>query len=168
MLSDEYIPGLAPGESERMQKKCLERRAQKGDKYAIASLGNSLMNGYRPFEEDKERAILCFEQIVGKEEGNSTLDHNLDLALLYIELRKTEKYDQLIPCLQRAAQFHNTEYYKGWIDHTYGVIYRDALSVQKDLSKAHDYFLSALEKGFEPAKEDLSHFKKGFFGWKLV
>lgn len=168
LLSDEYIPGLAPGESERMQKKCLERRAQKGDKYAIASLGNSLMNGYRPFEEDKERAILCFEQIVGKEEGNSTLDHNLDLALLYIELRKTEKYDQLIPCLQRAAQFHNTEYYKGWIDHTYGVIYRDALSVQKDLSKAHDYFLSALEKGFEPAKEDLSHFKKGFFGWKLV
>ena len=168
LLSDEYIPGLEPGESEHMQKYCLERRAQKGDKHAISTLGNSLMNGYRPFDEDKERAIQCFEQLAGNEGNDSFLDHNLDLALLYIELRKTNKYNQLIPCLQRAAQAHNTDYYKGWIDHTYGVIYRDALGVQKDLSKAHDYFLSALEKGYEPAKEDLSHFKKGIFGWKLV
>lgn len=168
LLSDEYIPGLQPGESEQMQRYCLERRAQQGDKHAIGTLGNSLMNGYRPFDEDKERAIQCFEQLAGNEGNDSFLDHNLDLALLYIELRKTNKYNQLIPCLQRAAQFHNTDYYKGWIDHTYGVIYRDALGVQKDLSKAHEYFLSAMEKGYEPAKEDLSHFKKGIFGWKLV
>lgn len=165
LLDDEYIPSLQPGESDRLRKYCLERRAQKGDSWAISRLGTALMNGYSPFKEDKERAIQCFEQLIGDENN----DHSLDLVDLYIELRKTNKYSQIVPCLERAEKkYENSDYFLGLINYKYGMIYRDGIGVSRNLELAHNYFLKSHAKGYNDAKEALEHFKKGIFGWKLV
>lgn len=165
LLDDEYIHGLSYEEKERLQRYCTERRAQKGDIYAISQLGTAYMNGYRPFEEDKEKAIQLFETTL----GDSHVDHSVDLVRLYIELQKVSKYNQIVPLLNKAkTKYAGSDYLLGMVEHLFGIIYRDGIGVNRDLGTAHGYFLSASNKGYTPANEDLKHFKKGLFGWKLI
>lgn len=123
------------------------------------------MNGYRPFEEDKEKAIQLFEMTV----NDSHVDHSVDLVRLYIELQKVSKYNQIVPLLNKAKnKYAGSDYLLGMVEHLFGIIHRDGIGVNRDLGTAHGYFLSASNKGYTPADEDLKHFKKGLFGWKLI
>lgn len=169
LLDDEYI-GISPEESDQTIRLCRERTAAKGDKNSISRLATALMNGYRPFEEDKERAALLFEQIV---DDNRFYDKGVELARIYIELGRTDKIERILTCLNHAFENYSGDnqsarWLQGSIETIYGTIYRDGFGVKRDLARAHDYFQSAKDKGYESAEKELAHFKKGLFGWKLV
>lgn len=70
--------------------------------------------------------------------------------------------------LSLAQETATTDFYIGEIELCYGKMNKDGLGIPQNLEEAYKHFTVAASKGNTEAEEELKHFKKGLFGWKLI
>ena len=81
---------------------------------------------------------------------------------------ETANYKLAHRYLSLAQEKTTIDYYLGEIELCYGRMNKDGLGIPKNLEEAYKHFTIAASKGNTEATEELKHFNKGLFGWKLI
>lgn len=164
LLDDEYIYGLSIEERDYQRIHWLEKAVEAGDEWCAITLGRRYENGYSPVQKDVAKAIYYYQFAADKNNDSAYLP----LGKLYMEPGLTANYKLAHRYLTMAKDFVYTDYFMGEIEFHLGKMAKDGLGRPQNLEEARTHYTNALSKGYTPAEEELKHFKKGFFGWKLV
>lgn len=164
LLDDEFITGMSYQERDQKKIYFLTKAAESGDGWAAIDLGRKYANGYSPLERDVEKAIYYY-QIAADQNIDSSY---LPLGELYMEKSSKTDYGLAYRYLIMAKDHQYTDYFLGEIEYCFGKMSRDGLGRPKNLEEAQAHFANAVSKGYKQAEEELKHFKKGLFGWKLI
>lgn len=70
--------------------------------------------------------------------------------------------------LEKARNEDVVEYKTGEVDYLTGQMFEKGIGYPAVANQAVEFYLKAAEKGYGEAKESLSRFKKGLFGWKKI
>ena len=164
LLDDEYIPGLSYDEQKSQMIYWFEKAVENGEEWAAVTLGRKYENGYSSVNVDIEKAIYYYQ---------IAADHDIDtvylpLGKLYMIPGPTANYKLAHRYLSLAQEKAISDFQIGEIELCYGKMYKDGLGIPKNLEEAQKHFVLAAAKGNSEAKEELKHFKKGLFGWKLI
>ena len=164
LLDDEYIYGLSIEERNYQIIHWLKKAVETGDEWSAVTLGRKYANGYSPVQRDVAKAIYYYQFAADKNVDSVYMP----LGELYMEPGSTANYKLAHRYLTMAKEFTYTDYFMGEIEYHLGKMAKDGLGRPQNLEEARTHFTNALSKGYTPAEEELKHFKKGFFGWKIV
>ena len=164
LLDDEYILGLSIKERNDQMIYWYEKSVENGEEWAAVTLGRKYENGCSPVQADVEKAIYYYQ---------IAADHDIDivylpLGKLYMISGKTANYKLAIHYLSLARQKTTIDFHISDIVLYYGKMNKDGLGVPKNFEEAHKHFILGASKGNMEAAEELKHFKKGLFGWKII
>lgn len=164
LLDDEYIPGLSMEERNSQMIYWLKKAVENGVEWAAVTLGRKYENGYSPVEVDVEKAIYYYQ---------IAADHDIDsvylpLGKLYMIPGVTSNYKLAHRYLALAQEKLTLDFQIAEIELCYGRMNKDGLGIPQNLEEAYKHFSLAASKGNVDATEELKHFKKGLFGWKLI
>lgn len=164
LLDDEYIPGLSMEDRNSQMIYWFERAVEAGDEWAAVTLGRKYENGYSPVQVDIEKAIYYYQ---------IAADHELDtvylsLGKLYMLPSAASDYKLAHRYLSLAQEKATLDFQIAEIELCYGKMNKEGLGIPKNLEEAQKHYTIAASKGNTEAIEELKHFKKGLFGWKLI
>ncbi len=150
-----------------------------------------------PYNEARELALRwwsvaadagdggCASRAASRYESNG----QLELALKYYRIAADDDYSSCFMPLARmylygrgckpdykaALEYFSKAildsagmFYKGEVEFHYGEMYENGWGYPQDYEQAVKHYSAAAEAGYSEAKEALSHFKKGLFGWKKI
>lgn len=165
LLDDEWIPSLSLEERNAQKIYWFDKSIEEAEEwYSAITLGRMYENGYAPVDVDVAKAIHYYQ---------IAADHDIDmaympLAKLYLLPGPTSDYKMAHRYLTLVKEKATMDFQIAEIEYCYGKICKEGLGVPRNLEDAQKHFAIAAAKGSEQAKEELSHFKKGLFGWKLI
>lgn len=119
------------------------------------------------YERDgKLDLALKYYLIAAKEEYTSCY---MPIARMYLYGRGCKPdYKAAVEYFSKAVMDSAGAFYKGEVEFHYGEMYENGWGYPQDYDQAVKHYSAAAEAGYAEAKDALSHFKKGFFGWKKI
>ena len=164
LLEREEISEITKEEKDKQVVYWLEKAVENGDKWAALSLGRKFEKGCSIFSPNVEKAIYYY-QIAADNEIEPAY---LYLGKLYLMTGELTDYKKAYKYLSLAQENVKLDFQKADIYLCYGRMNKDGLGIPRNLEEAYKYFTLAASKGSSEAIEELRHFKKGLFGWKLI
>lgn len=164
LLDDSYIPEVPYDEQKKQMMYWYEKAADQGDEWAAMTVARKYENGYSPVDKDIDKAIHYY-QIAAEHDIESAF---LPLANLYMQTGNPANYKLAFRYATLMKDKAKADYEKGEVDLCFARMYRDGFGVEKNLEKAFQLYSSAVKYGNYEAEEEIKHFKKTLFGWKLI
>lgn len=153
-------------ERNRLALHWFEEAAKAGDDSAALSAARKYENGSYGVEPDMQKAVFYFQMAADSERDMAYMP----LAKCYLfgkgttpDYKKAHKYLALY-----AEKNADYPYFMGEVEYHQAIMHENGYGYPQNLDEAIRLYQQAAEKGIEEAKEALTHFKKGLFGWKKV
>lgn len=165
LLNDEYISSLTAQEQNEQKLYWFDKSITEAEEwYSAVVLGQIYETGDSSGSVDVSKAIYYYQ---------IAADHSIDmvylpLAKLYLAPGPTANYRLAHHYLCLAKESAITDFQIAEIEYYYGQICKNGLGVPQNLEDAQRHFALAAEKGCRKAVQELEHFKKGIFGWRLI
>lgn len=164
LLNSTPIPDLRDEERKEKTIYWYKKAEKNNDEWAAVALGQKYEYGYGPIQKDIEKAIHYYQ---------IAADHDiyfayLSLGKLYLLSGKTANYQLAYRYLMLAQKTLTLDYQIAEIELCLGRMYKEGLGIAKNIEEAYKHFTLSASKGHNEAIEELVHFKKGIFGWKVT